>query len=225
MNFGSFTRLFPPAYTPSSLVHRTFRFINFHSGDEGLQTYNISPAKLCALQVIGTVANSTVNQLYESVRVHCIDLYVDPSPDGNIGTGRIEFSGTIGGLLGPNKAKSCQSSGMTVNGHCRLVPDPNTQAAGWFNGDVTATAAQSSLFTIAINSSGTTNATKNLFIIDLKLSLRLTTDTRLNAASAVTGLTTVLLGSFYNLALDNNAGGTLSVGNDWTPSQTLTTTT
>jgi len=213
-----------PQYRPTSIVRRVFRFINQHTGDEGLQTYQISPAKVCALQVIGSVVNSQVVQIYESARIRKIRIWVSPATDGNIGTARIEFAGTIGGIIGPNRSTSTQSVGVSNPGFLQIKPDPASQAAQWFNGDVTATVAQSEWFRVVINASGGTSGTINIYTLDLDVELRMTTDARLAAASGVT-VTTAAVGAFYNLALDNNAGGTLSSSNNWSPSQSLITTT
>ncbi len=214
----------PPAYVASTLTHRVFRFINFHTGDEGQQTYQISPAKVCALQVIGTVLNTSANQLYESARITKIRAWANPTVDGNIATMRVEFGGTAPGILGNNKSKSCQSSGTSNPGYLSLKPDFRSQAAQWQNGDVTTAPATSEWFRIVINTSSSAGTTTNIYTVDLHVTLRTTSDPRLTAPSTVL-LSTVAVGSFYNLALDNPAGGTLSSGNNWVPSQTLATTT
>ncbi len=214
----------PPHYIATTLVHRIFRFINYHTGDEGQQTYQISPAKVCALQVIGTVVNSSAAQIYEAAKITKIQGWANPTSDGNIATMRIEFAGTAPGIVGNNKSMSCQSSGTSNAGYLTLKPDPLSQAAQWQNGDVTTTPASSEWFRIVINTSSGVATTVNVFTIDLHVTLRMTADPRLLASSQV-GLTTVAVGSFYNLALDNFAGGTLSSSSNWVPSQTLATTT
>ncbi len=215
---------YPPDYSPTSQVSKVWRFVNYHTGDEGTQTYQISPAKVCALQTIGTVANSVVNQIYESAKISKIRLWASPPGDGNIVHARIEFAGTIGGIVGNNYSKACQSSGMTHPGYISIKPPRLSQAADWQNGDVTATVATSEWFRVVITSTSGVATTVNVFTLDIHATMRISTDARLNAASQVSPIGTVAVGSLYYMAMDNTAGGTLSSANNWPPLGLVTTT-
>lgn len=215
---------YPPEYSPTTQCTKVYRFINYHTGDEGTQTYNISPAKVCALQCIGQVTNTSATQIWESAKISKIRLWASPPGDGNIVHARIEFAGTTGGIVGNNHSKACQSSGMTHPGYISIKPPRLSQAADWQNGDTNGTVATSQWFTIVITSTSGVATTINIFTLDLHVTVRVSTDARLAAVSTIAGLGTVVVGSLYYLALDNPAGGTLSSTNNWPPIGLVTTT-
>ncbi len=215
---------YPPMYSPTTQTTKIWRFINYHTGDEGTQTYSISPAKVCALQGIGAVVNSQAVQIFESAKIKKIRLWASPPGDGNVVHARVEFPGTIGGIIGNNYSKADQSSGMTHPAYISIKPPRLSQAADWQNGDITSSVATSEWFRIVISSTSGVATTVNIFTLDLHCTMRVSTDARLIAAAGITGLTTVAVGSLYYFALDNPCGGTLSMTNNWPPIGLVTTT-
>lgn len=210
----------PPQYFANTIVSRVFRFQrSFTAGFTSPDVTTLTASKLCALQVIGTVVNTTAVQLYESVRIRKIEMWISPPSTGNIVTGSIMFPGTAAGIQGPNRERSDQTIGMTVPAYISLSPGKNSQAADWQPG-----ATNTGTNTFFLITVGSVDAASTFTVtIDVHLALRMTSDARTTNNSVTLG--TVALGAFYNLALDNPAGATGSVGNLWIPDRSLVTTT
>jgi hypothetical protein len=211
------THLAIPPYIATSIVSRTFRFVYGYTG--GPVNYNITPTKLCALQVIGTVANSTVVQLYEAVKVRKIEMWANSGSSGSMQLS-CTFAGTALGIAGSNQTFSDANVGMTYPAHVIAVPSSKSQASQWQNGDVTI--GTNTLFTLSFANTGTVGASVAI-TIDVHVALRMTSNARTSSASGSTGVATVVVGNFYHLALDNVFGGG-SASNDLAPDRNLVTT-
>lgn len=213
----------PPSYDASSIVSRRFRFQYAYTPSSGTATFNISAAKLGALQVIGTVVNTTAVQLYEAVRIRKVELWASPTADSNEVDVAVIFQGATLGAAGANRQMSDTTIGMTKGAYVGLTPGKlgSTQASQWQKTDTNV--GNVTLFTLIVSSTNTGATGVSTVTCDVHVALRITADARTTANSVT--LTTVAVGAFYNLALDNPAGGTLSSANSWTPDRTLVTTT
>lgn len=209
----------PPSYVNNSIVSRRYRFQNTYTASAGLLVYTITPSKLCALQVIGTVVNTTAAQLFEAVRVRSVEVWASPGVDGNIYDISVVFPGTALGIQGPDRSLSAQTIGVSVPAYVKLKPGKETQAAQWLAGRTDV--GIQTLFLINISGSSATGGTN--ITIDVNLALRMTADAR--TTNNTVPLTTVALSAMYYLALDNPAGGTGSSTNLLIPDRTLVTTT
>jgi len=208
----------PPPYISNTIVSRMYRFQYVYTNNGTLQSFIITPAKLGALQVIGTTANTSATQLYEAVRVRRIEMWSSSPTDGSIIDISCVFPGIALGIQGPDKAYSAQTIGMTRPAYLSAVPGRNSQTAQWQG--TTTNFGTNTMFTLGVTgtgSSGTVTVT-----CDVHLALRMTQDTR-TTNNTVT-LTTVVLTGHYYLALDNPAGATGAVGNVWIPDRNLVTT-
>ncbi len=206
-----------PQYVGNSIVSRCFRFVYAYGG--GPQVYTITPAKLCSLQVIGTVVNTTAAQIYEAARLRKVEMWANGGSSGTMQLSCV-FSGTTLGIAGPNQVVSDSSIGMTVPAHVVAKPSRNSQASQWQSGDTNV--GTNTLFVLTFANTGTIGAIVAV-TIDIHVSLRMTGNAR--TSNNTVALTTVALGAFYNLALDNPAGGTGSVTSDLVPDRSLVTTT
>jgi hypothetical protein len=213
------TPLQPPEYIANTIVSRVFRFQYVFPTANTPQTFSITPAKLGALQVVGTTANTTATQLFEAVRIRKIEVWSSTANPGIIDIG-LSYVGSALGIAGPNRTYSNQSIGMTRVAYVSAKPGKETQAAQWQN---TATnVGTNTIFTIVFSALGA--GTQNVpCTIDVHLALRMTSDARIT--NNTVALTTVALTGMYYLALDNAAGGTGSSGNDLLPDRNLVSTT
>ncbi len=206
----------PPPYSPTTVVSRVFRF-SILSASGG--TFTLTPCKLCAVQGIGTGVNSVI-QLYESVRVRYVEIWASPPQNGSVVSCTVSYPGSALGISGPNYTKSDYSMGMTKSAHVKLRPSKTSQASQWQSGSTSL--GTNTLFQITLsNPSGTAN---QAYVVDVALTLRMTTDAR-TTNNSVTTVSAGTAGGFYNLALDNPAGGTGSVGNLLVPDAVLPTIT
>jgi len=210
------TPLKPPEYLSNTLVSKTFRFqVSFNSSSSPT-TYNITPAKLGALQVICTATNATGTQLYEAAKIRRIKIWASPPPTGMVNVG-LTFGGTALGVAGPNRTYSDQSIGMTRPAFVDGVPGKLTQAGQWQS--CATNVGTNTIFTMLFTAVGTGAGTLIPITIDVDLTLRMTNDAR--ATNNTCTLASAILTQMYYLALDNSAGATGSVNSDIAPDRNL----
>lgn len=202
----------PPKYLSNLVIRKVFRFVA-GSGADGT-SYQISPAKMCALIGIATTTTNIV-QMFEAVQVVSIRMWSSADQSSGIFLPRTvsaEFSGTALGIIGPQAKASDMSVGATRVGKLSLKPPRGSQAAQWQSGST----SSPPLFLTLTAGTGA--------VVDLCLNLTVTGDTRAtNNSVTVNG--PAVVGQVYWLALDNNAGGNLSSANVWTPMPELVTIT
>lgn len=202
----------PPPYQINVPYTRIWRFV-YVAGTGSTATFTFTAAKLCALHAIGTTTTQ-VTQVYESVKVHSVEVYASsPNNATNVGVS-VGFTGIAGGVQGNNRVVADMSMAMTKNAYIKAKPGQMDAAGLWQPGDVTAsTLGTNTLFTIIIDPNGQSNVQ---FTVDVHCSLRHTANARTSATSAV-AVTAAAVGSFYYMALDNNAAATGSTSNNFIP--------
>jgi len=206
----------PPSYRSNSTVSRTFRFQFNYNLNSGLIATTISPAKLGVIQCIGIVLNTQAAGLYEAVQLKRLSMWASPPATGNVVDIAANFTGGTAGTFGADLQQSSQTIGMTEPAYLTIKLTPAQQAGQWQNAN---NSSSNVWFTLYVNAAGNTGF--STVTVDLKVNLRMTADSRTSGATVT--LTTVAIGAFYHLALDNPAGGN-SVGNLWVPDANLVTT-
>jgi len=204
----------PMPFTSAVILTKKFRFAG-SNGTGG--TYNISPCKLCALTTICTVNSTQATQFYDAVRLISVEIWAgqDTGASNQPTTVSVIFNGNAAGLLGSDASFSDTSIGATRVAHVKASPPTQSQAAQWQSG-VTNSPGSNLLFSFSI---------PEFAVIDItgEFSVPSQLRTSLNTV-ALSGATAVLTGTYY-LALDNNAGGGLSVGSALPPADPLLPTT
>jgi len=208
----------PPDYSPETTVSRMFRFTRLFTPSSTRQIDIITSAKLCCLQSICTVLNTTAVGLYDWVRVRRVELMCSASTGGSIIATNVLYPGATAGTFGSGTGAAGQTSGTTVGSKVISKPPPSSQAAQGQPGDTSVGVNQ--LFALTYGAStNDSDGTPVTLTCDLYLTLRCTAQNRvLNNSAAITVGT---LGGFYYLSLDNKAGGTGAVGESWTPDPTV----
>jgi len=193
----------PATYIPTTTVSRKFRFFangsNFATPNAAA-TFAITPARLGALQGIATAANTLI-MLYETVKVKRVEVWASPPQSGGVVSVSVIFSAPNLGVQGSALGKSDYSMGMSKPAYVSAKPSRTSQAAQWQTCQTNT--GNATLFEIYLNPNGITG---QAFIIDITLTLRMTTDAR-TANNSVTTSGALTTGGFYNSFLDNNAGG------------------
>lgn len=208
----------PPTYTNNTRVRRFFRFQYLYTASTGLATFNISPAKIGCLQVIGTSATTAVG-LYEYGRIKKIKMWASPPTDGTVvNISLVANSGTTG-TFGNDVTRSAQTIGMTEPAFLMIKPKSNTQS-GQFQS--LSTTNNVTWFTINVNGTNPGVGSTSVVTLDLDVDLYMSNDSRTSGNSVT--LTTSSLGAIYYLALDNPGGASLSGGSLWIPDRGLVTT-
>ncbi len=187
----------PPPYCPNIVVNHTFHFQWLITN--AVQRTTISSSQLCALFSMGTVVNSTVTQIFNTVRVRRLEMWgINPTAQDAAVIG-LNFAGSTLGVLGDDGLRSDTSSTI-YPAMLDLVPPRKSQASQWQPGS-TANGNQT-LFEVygTVTGSGTATA-----VLRVHCTLKSTPDSRttnnnLTVASSV-------LGAIYYMALDNNATG------------------
>jgi len=204
----------PPNLTSNLYIDKVFRFV-LASSVTTEQTFTFFPSKLGAL--IG-IATSTTNivQLFNTVQVVSITLWssINNQTTANIIPRSVDiiFSGSSLGIQGSGIDHNDMSVGQTRVAKLKVRPAPNSQAAQF---QETVTTNTSQMFQLVAAGGA---------VCDLRMRATITHDARpTNNSVTVTG--PAVVGNFYYLALDNNAGGTGSVGNVWVPPPSIITIT
>jgi len=208
----------PPTYTNNTPVRRFFRFQYLYTASSGLVTFNISPAKIGCLQVIGTSATTAVG-LYEYGRISRISMWCSPPTDGTVTNISLVFNSGTTGTFGNDITRSAQTIGMTEPAFLIIRPKTTTQS-GQFQS--LSTTNNVTWFTMTVNGTNPGVGSTATVTMDVALDLFMSNDSRTSGNSVT--LTTSAVGSIYYLALDNPAGANLSAGSNWIPDRGLVTT-
>jgi len=208
----------PPDYSPETVVKRMFRFTRLFNPSSARQIDIITPAKLCALQAICTVLNTTAVPFYDWVKVRRVELMCSASTGGSIIGVNVLWPGATAGTFGSGGGRASQTSGTTVGAKACSKPDRLSQAAQFQPGDTVAGANQ--VFSLTYGAS--TNDADNTLVTltcDVYVTFRMPVQNRVT--NNTVPVTVATLGGFYYLPLDNKAGGTGAVGENWTPDPTV----
>ncbi len=187
----------PPPYNANITLQHMFRFQ--YLATNAVRRTQISSSQLCSLLSMGTVTNSTVTQIFNTVRVRRIQMWgSNPTAQDAVVCG-INFAGGTLGVLGDDGLRSDMSSTL-YSAMIDLVPPKKSQASQWQPGS-TANGNQL-LFEVydVVTGSGTATIT-----LDIHVSLKVTPDSR-TVNNSVTVASSVI-GAMYYLPLDNNATG------------------
>lgn len=204
----------PLPFTTAMVVTKKFRF----SGGTGAGgTYNFAPCKLCALISTCTVVSTQVTQYFDAVRLISVEIWAgqDTGLSNQPTTVSVIFNGNVPGILGNDASFSDTSIGATRVAHVKASPPTQSQAAQWLSG-ATASPGTNQFFSIAI---------PEFSVIDITAELSVPSQLRTSSNTVtLSGATAALTGVYY-LALDNNAGGVLSVNSALPPADLLLPTT
>lgn len=208
----------PPTYTNNTRVRRFFRFQYLYTATSSLVTFNISPAKIGCLQVIGTGATTAVG-LYEYGRISFIKMWASPPTDGTVVNISLVCNSGTTGTFGNDITRSAQTIGMTEPAFCLIRPKSNSQS-GQFQS--LATTNNVTWFTMTVNGTNPGVASTSVVTMDVALDLYMSNDSRTTGNQVV--LTSSAAGSIFYLALDNPGGASLSGSSLWIPDRGLVTT-
>jgi hypothetical protein len=202
----------PPSYRANAIVRKTFRFIN-SGGSATEQTFNISSAKLCALIAFTNVVNTTLSQLFETVKIKYVELWQGPNTNSLLPrTVSVQYNGGNLGTTGSDQPVSDMSVGATRVAHVKVKPRKGIDQAGFFQpGQTNVGVVQ--LFAIVCSLGA---------VIDVCGDFVMSSDAR--TTNNTLNVVTAAAGTYYYMALDNTAGATLSSANFLTPDPTLVTT-
>lgn len=205
----------PPPYNAVKASTRKYRFIaSDDTYKDGISPAIITSAKLCALEVITTVVNTTGTQLFESVRVKSIKIWAWARMSGGTITPvscSVTAEGAALGALGNHKTLSDSTQSTEIPAYVNFVFDDTFQAGQWQTGDTSL--GSNSLFTLVVPVGA---------VIDIVLDVKATRNIR-TTANTVTLSGLAALTDYFYLSLDNTAGGTGSVGGLLKPDPSLHT--
>jgi len=170
----------PPQINSNVRTSHRFRFISTAAVTNQLVT---SAALLAVAGTIGTVTNSTVALVYESVRLKSVEVWAPPASQGASATVSVEW---IGSANSPSIEVSDTTISVSHNAHIKCVPPQQSLASFWQIVGNTAT-----MFTLNCPTGS---------VVDISLELLFADQSTTLATQA--GLTTVVIGRVYFLALD-----------------------
>jgi len=202
----------PPPYRANAIIRKTFRFVNT-GGAATEQVFNISAAKIGALMAVTNVANTTLTQFFETIRIKRVSVWQGPNTNTLLPrTVSVQFNGGNLGITGSDQPISDMSVGSTRVAHVSAKPRKGIDQAAQFQPTQTNVGVVQ-LFAIVCSLGA---------VIDVKMEGVFSSDTRVT--NNTVPIVTAVLGQIYYLALDNAAGATLSSANFLTPDPTLITT-
>jgi len=199
--------------TTALRVFKKFRF-QVSAGFGG--TFSFAACKLCALISTCTVNSTQATQYFDAVRLISIEIWAGLDTAAGVPTTvSLIFNGNVPGTLATDASYSDTSIGATRVAHIKASPPTQSQAAQWLSG-ATNSPGTNQLFSIAV---------PEYAVIDITGEFTVPSQIRTsNNTVALSGGTAVLTGVYY-LALDNNAGGVLSVNSYIPPADLLLPTT
>lgn len=171
----------------SSNVRTSHRFRYISSAAVNGQIIN-SDSLLSAAGAIGTITNSTVALCYESVRLRQVEVWAPPASQGAAATVSVEWLGANS----PSIEISDTTLSVANNAHVRGSPPKSSLASFW---QVVGT--PSNLFVLTCPTGSVVDIQMDLVFVD-----------RSTAVGTVGGLTTVVIGRVYFLALDQSFSST-----------------
>lgn len=177
----------PPQIKTNVFFKHKFRYITLSS-----VSFTVTALRLAnACGVMGTVVNSTVTGIYDSVKLKSVEMWGPPPSQGAAATVTCLYNQLAAGVSNMSTLEFCDTSNSTaVPAHIKCHPPKESFAAFW----QPASGTGINLFTLSAPA-GT--------VIDLEMELILS-DT--GASNASTTVTTALLGAVYYLPLDGTAG-------------------
>jgi hypothetical protein len=176
----------PQLFSNIRLSHR-YRFLT-----SGAFSHTVNSQDLlnCA-GTIGTVVNSTVALMFESVRVRALELWAPPASQGSASTVSCEWLSANS----PSIEVSDTTVSVTRNAHIRTNPPSLSLASFWQNVDTV-----NNLFTLVCPANTIIDVSLELVLVD-----------RSGAAGTQVALTTVVVGHVYYLALDSSVPAHVAV--------------
>jgi hypothetical protein len=178
----------PPMIKTNVLLKHKFRYICL-SSISGMTITALRLANACG--VMGTVVNSTVSNLYDSVKIRSIEMWGPPPSQGAAATVTCLWNQLAAGVSNMSTLEFCDTSNSTaVPAHIKTHPPKETFASFWQPSSGT------SINLCALSAPAGT-------MIDVEVELILS-DT--GASNSATTVTTCLLGAVYYLPLDGTAG-------------------
>lgn len=139
---------------------------------------------LSSAGAMGTVANTTVTQLFSSVKVSSLEIWSPPPSQGSVSTCSVEWSGTDNT---PAKEFSDTTMSTSLPAHIHCKPPSKSLAAFW------QTDSSTTLFSIVLPSGSVLDLVLNLVLFD-----ETTSSTNVSVATATVGV-------IYHLALDHGS--------------------
>lgn len=213
--YNSMLHCQPPDFKPNIVITKKFRFMVSDGTYQSVSgPLTLTPAKLGALVIMGTVLNTTGTQFFCMVKVRNICIWSNAASPTNSGantTVGIAYSGVAAGVEGPNVMKTASSLGGAEPLFLSHAPPPESQASQW---QTTNNTGVGILPYISI-------VVPAFAVIDVTLDLAVpfATRTTLNTVP----LANIAVGEIAYLALDNPCGGVGSGGNLVVPQATLHT--
>lgn len=116
---------YPPAFSPSVQVDKTFRFRCTAAG-----TYTITMADIGDLHCFATAAN-VAYQLGRCFRIRKVEIWARES--GDPVTCSAEWTSTAAGSTGPSRVISDTSSGTARPAHIRVKPPKTSGSSLWLS--------------------------------------------------------------------------------------------
>ncbi len=174
----------------SSNVRMTHRFRFIASGAVSNKTID-SDGMLAIAGGIGTVTNSTITLCYESVRLKKVEVWAPPATQGSAATVSVEWLGQSS----PSIEISDTTISVSHNAHVVGSPPKSSLASFW-----QVVSSPQNLFILNCPTGSVVDVEAEYLFVD-----------RSTAAGSVPGLTTVVIGHVYFLALDHVAGTDLLV--------------
>ncbi len=173
----------PPQISSNVRMSHRFRFIA--SGAVAGITIT-SDSLLCCAGGIGTVTNSTIALCYESVRLKKVEVWAPPAAQGSAATVSVEWLGQSS----PSIEISDTTISVSQNAHIVGSPPRTSLAAFW-----QVVASPQNLFVLTCPTGSVVDFEADYMFVD-----------RSTAVGTALGLTTVVVGQVYFLALDFKSG-------------------
>jgi len=214
----------PPPYRGNNSEIRIYRFQRTYIVNAGLEVYNLSATKFGFLTSICTTTNSQVTGWWETVQLFAISMWANPPSDGSsVFVSVIANNGAgITGQSGDDIPVTGTSSGMTVTAYCKKRFTPRFQAG---QPQSCTTSNTNSMVTLSIASNNPNAANSVVSSVTIDVLGRFTASNDARSTNNVLTVATGTLSNIYYMALDNAAGGNLSISNLLKPDFTLNTTT
>lgn len=175
----------PPQISSNVRMSHRFRFIS--SGAVSGITFT-SDSLLGAAGGIGTVTNSTIALCYESVRLKKIEVWAPPASQGAAATVSVEWLGQNS----PSIEISDTTLSVSQNAHIVGSPPRTSLASFW-----QVVGSPQNLFVLTCPTGSVVDIEADYLFVD-----------RSTAVGTALGLTTVVIGRVYFLALDRVGPGT-----------------
>jgi hypothetical protein len=173
----------PPQISSNVRMTHRFRFIS-SAAVSGI-TITSDSLMNCA-GGIGTVTNSTISLCYESVRLKKVEVWAPPASQGAAATVSVEWLGQNS----PSIEISDTTISVSQNAHVVGAPPRTSLAAFW-----QVVGSPQNLFVLTCPTGSVVDFEADYLFVD-----------RSTAAGTQAGLTTVVIGNVYFLALDSKAG-------------------